>query len=303
MGVLLSIVVPTFNYGHMLRRSLESVLSQMTGECELVVIDDGSTDDTAAVLESLAASHPNGLRWMRQENAGAASARNHGLRASRGSHVLFLDADDELLPGALATICSAFREHPDTTVVIGGCITRWPDGREKHRRPPSSLSADPCRRVADHLLAKKISISHGAVAVARGLAESRAYPESFRNREDIPVSTFWLARGKVETIDTPLVRIHKHPDSLRHASKVPSEAVELALADEIFSPLPKECQALKHAYIAQRYLSLSGSSARAGDRASARRFFFTALRIAPNPLAIRRQLARVLKQWLVSFFR
>ncbi|MBK6554420.1 MAG: glycosyltransferase family 2 protein [Rhodocyclaceae bacterium] len=130
-GILLSVVIPTYNYGHLLGRVLDSVLSQLTDECELVVIDDGSSDETPKVLETISAGRPSGFRWLRQNNAGAAAARNAGLRASRGSHVLFLDADDQLLPGALAAICSAFRDDSRATVVIGGRLTRWPDGREK----------------------------------------------------------------------------------------------------------------------------------------------------------------------------
>ena len=75
-GILLSVVIPTYNYGHLLGRVLDSVLSQLTDECELVVIDDGSSDETPKVLETISAGRPSGFRWLRQNNAGAAAARN-----------------------------------------------------------------------------------------------------------------------------------------------------------------------------------------------------------------------------------
>lgn len=297
--MLLSVIVPSYNYGHLLGRALDSVLDQLADECELVVVDDGSTDETPRLLEAIAAGRPSGFRWLRQDNAGAAAARNTGLRASRGSHVLFLDADDELLPGALGALCSAFREEPRATVVIGGRLTRWPDGREKRHAPPRRMDDDPCRRVAGHLLDKTISVSHGAVAVERGLIESRPYPEAFRGREDIPVSANWLARGRIKVIDVPLVRIHKHPDSLRHAVQV-SEPLETALADEIFRGLPDECQKLKPSYLAQRYLALSRAAVRTGDRSSARRHLIKALRLAPGQLLARGQLRKLIKAWAGS---
>lgn len=298
-SVLLSVVVPTYNYGHLLGRVLDSVLGQITDECQLVVVDDGSTDETPNVLETIAASRPSGFRWLRQNNAGAAAARNAGLRASHGSHVLFLDADDELLPGALAAICSAFRDDPRATVAIGGRLTRWPDGREKRHPAPRRLADDPCQRVADHLLAKTLSVSHGAVAVARELVERRPYPEAFRGREDIPVSAHWLAYGHIKVIDAPLVRIHKHPDSLRHAVKV-SEPLERALADEIFRGLPDECQKLKPSYLAQRYLALARAAARTGERSRAKQYLFTALRAAPGQLLARGQLRKLISAWMRS---
>ncbi|HOD28864.1 MAG TPA: glycosyltransferase family 2 protein [Syntrophales bacterium] len=301
-GTFLSIIVPTFNYGHMLRRSLESVLSQMTGECELVVVDDGSTDNTSELLVELSADYPVGFHWIRQDNAGAAAARNRGLCASYGRHILFLDADDELLPGALDAICSTFHDDLDATVVIGGRITRWPNGREKHHKPPLSLDVNPCRRVADYLLHKKISVSHGAVAVRRSLIERRTYPESFRSREDIPVSAYWLAYGNIKTISSQLVLIHKHPDSLRHRGKV-SEPIELELAEEIFLGLPKECQGLKRAFLAQRYLSLSRISAASGEVSTARRFLIMACRLDCAQLLVQGQLRKLLSSWLGMLFR
>lgn len=301
-GILLSVVVPTYNYGHLLGRVLDSVLNQLNDECELVVIDDGSTDGTPKLLESIAAGHPSGFHWLRQDNAGAAAARNTGLRASRGSHVLFLDADDELLPGALAAICSAFRDEPGATVVIGGRLTRWPDGREKRHSPPRRMDDDPCRRVAGHLLDKTISVSHGAVAVERRLIESRPYPEAFRGREDIPVSAHWLARGRIKVIDVPLVRIHKHPDSLRHAVKV-SEPLERALADEIFRGLPDECQKLKPTYLAQRYLALSRAAAQTGERSRAGKYLMAGLRADPMRLLARGQLRKLVRAWLGACLR
>ena len=298
-GILLSVVVPTYNYGHLLGRTLDSVLGQLDDECELLVVDDGSTDETPRLLEAIAAGGSPRVRWLRQDNAGAAAARNAGLRASRGSHVLFLDADDELLPGALAAICSAFRDDPRATVVLGGRLTRWPDGREKRHSPPRRLDDDPCRRVAGHLLDKTISVSHGAVAVARELVESRPYPEAFRGREDIPVSAHWLARGRIKVIDVPLVRIHKHPDSLRHAVKV-SEPLERALADEIFRGLPDECQKLKPSYLAQRYLALARAAARTGERSRAKQYLFTALRAAPGQLLERGHLRKLISACMRS---
>ncbi|HLH37701.1 MAG TPA: glycosyltransferase family 2 protein [Bryobacteraceae bacterium] len=93
-----SVIIPTFNRAHLIRRALGSVLPQIAAEDEVIVVDDGSSDATEAVVRSLA--HPR-VRYVRQANAGAGAARNRGVRESQGALVAFLDSDDEWLPGKL----------------------------------------------------------------------------------------------------------------------------------------------------------------------------------------------------------
>jgi len=96
----LSIIVPTYNHGHVLPRCLDSVLTQRTAGWECVVVDDGSTDETGAVLGRYTQADGR-VRRLRQPNRGVSAARNAGLDAGRGEWVMFLDADDYLQPGAL----------------------------------------------------------------------------------------------------------------------------------------------------------------------------------------------------------
>ena len=110
-----SVVVTTYDHAHFLADALASVERQTCRDFETVVVDDGSHDDPAAVV----AGFP-GVRLIRQDNAGLAAARNTGLRHSRGRHVVFLDADDRLLPDALATGLRHFRVHPGCAFVSGG---------------------------------------------------------------------------------------------------------------------------------------------------------------------------------------
>lgn len=294
---LLSIVIPSFNYGHLLPRVVQSVLMQMESDYELIVVDDGSSDTTEAVLAQLADAHPQALRRVYQTNAGAGAARNHGLRLSRGAFVLLLDADDELLPGALGAIRAALLAAADATVFLGGRVTRRPDGLEKTHPPSDCRTADPTERIADYLLRKEISISHGAFVAARGLLEQCPYPDQIRGREDIPVFAYLLAYGRIARIDQPLVLIHKHADSLRHTGQRDEEA-ELELADAIFLRLPPACQRLKPAYLAQRRIALSAAALMAGHRKQAWRHMAAAWRAAPGVVLQPRQTKKLVKGWL-----
>ena len=90
----LSIVIPVYNGANYLREAIESALAQTFRNVEVLVVDDGSTDETAAVARSF-----RDVRYLYQENRGLAAARNTGLRESSGRFVVFLDADDRLLLG------------------------------------------------------------------------------------------------------------------------------------------------------------------------------------------------------------
>jgi glycosyltransferase involved in cell wall biosynthesis len=104
----ISVIVPTYDAGRYLRESLDSVLAQLGPDDELVVVDDGSTDDTPTLL----ASYGTRLRVLRASHAGYAAARNRGLGAARGEWVSFHDADDVALPDRLAFQRGLVAAHP-----------------------------------------------------------------------------------------------------------------------------------------------------------------------------------------------
>src|SRR6266436_245876 len=111
---LVSVIIPCFNQARFLADSLASVAAQSYPHREVIVIDGGSTDDTVGVSGRF-----EEVRCLRQNNQGTAAARNHGLRESRGRYVLFLDADDRLLPDALAAGVDALECDPDCGFVYG----------------------------------------------------------------------------------------------------------------------------------------------------------------------------------------
>ncbi len=111
---LATVVIPCRNQARFLSDAIESALRQTWPAVEVIVVDDGSTDDTASVVSRYAA-----VRHLTQTNQGTAVARNAGLAASRGEFVLFLDADDRLLPHAVTTGIDWLRDHPDRAYVTG----------------------------------------------------------------------------------------------------------------------------------------------------------------------------------------
>ncbi len=111
---LVTVVIPCYGQAHFLGEAIESVLAQSHPNLEVIVVDDGSPDNTSEV----AARYP-GVRCVRQENQGLSGARNSGLAASGGEYVVFLDADDRLLPEALEAGLECFEAHPECAFVHG----------------------------------------------------------------------------------------------------------------------------------------------------------------------------------------
>src|SRR5215212_1699019 len=111
---LVSVVIPCYNQAHFLGEAIESVLAQSYPNFEIVVVDDGSTDDTSEV----AAYYP-GVRLVRQENKGLSGARNVGLARSEGEYLVFLDADDRLLHEALEAHLEHLKANPECAFVSG----------------------------------------------------------------------------------------------------------------------------------------------------------------------------------------
>lgn len=123
---LISVIIPAYNAEQTLRRACQSVWEQTYPHVELVVVNDGSADGTAALLDGLAAQQEN-IRVIHQENGGVCSARNAGLDAATGERICFLDADDELTPGALLTLHETM-ERTHSHIVAGSCLRVRPDG-------------------------------------------------------------------------------------------------------------------------------------------------------------------------------
>ncbi|MGD9657294.1 MAG: glycosyltransferase [Methylocystis sp.] len=124
MNGLVSILIPCHNAERWVGQAIESALAQTYAPCEIIVVDDGSTDGSRDVIRGF----EDRIRWETQPNRGANAARNHLLKLARGEWVQYLDADDYLLPGKIATQMRVLKENPDADVLYGLVTKEWRDG-------------------------------------------------------------------------------------------------------------------------------------------------------------------------------
>jgi len=124
---LLSVVIPSYNRADYIGETIESVLQQTYSNIEVVVIDDGSTDNTAQVVEPFAPR----VRYIRQENAERGASRNHGLRLAKGEYIAFLDSDDLWLPDKAERGIHFLRDRPGVGMLCTDAIEIDGEGNER----------------------------------------------------------------------------------------------------------------------------------------------------------------------------
>jgi len=131
---MVSTIIPVYNRAKMLQQAVQSVLDQTYRPIEIIIVDDGSTDDTAAEADQLARQHPNEIRALHIKNNGAGLAREAGRQVARGEFIQYLDSDDLLLPEKFAVQVAALRAQPDCGIAYG--YTRLIDAEGNILRAP-----------------------------------------------------------------------------------------------------------------------------------------------------------------------
>jgi hypothetical protein len=219
----ISIVVPAYNAERFVEPCLAPVLEQMTAAHELVVIDDGSRDRTAAMVQELALRHPAcAVRVVSQPNQGLAGARNRGVAEARGDYLLFLDADDVLLPGTLDALGQVIATHAPDVIVCDFNMWR-PDNMRKSRPVSFSHPADTLVRDREAFLCTYFMDRHtyAWAHVFRREVYARAAQPVFpvgRYYEDVSAMPGLLAEcNSLYRLARPIIDYRQHSSSMKNA--------------------------------------------------------------------------------------
>jgi len=205
----ISIVIPCHNYGRYLEHSIAAVFSQTIGDKEVIVIDDGSTDDTKQqVLSAQRRFGPDYVRYVYQNNQGVSSARNRGLLHSTGKYVIFLDADDFWEPELLEKEQQCFLKNYDVGMVY--CWHEYYDDKDGKLYPASTIMGNPSARNFHQLLLEN-SCAASSVMVRKDLIQQLGgFDSRYSNAADWHM---WLRIASVSQIDVveeslAYIRIH-----------------------------------------------------------------------------------------------
>lgn len=219
-----SVIIPTYNYGRFLRECLESVFAQSVKDIEVIVVDDGSTDETPEVLGSISESR---LKVIRTANRGVSAARNTGLEAATGEFLAFLDADDRWRPAKLERQLRVLVSEPSVGVVftdflrfdqngfLANAFSFFPELASIRTR--WSLQGQG-RIIIDDAFCELISFAEFPIYVQtllfrKSLAQGIEFPPREEMCEDLYFSMRLYGKAEVAYIEEPLVEVRRHENN------------------------------------------------------------------------------------------
>lgn len=221
-AVAISVVMPVYNGETFLRQAVLSILNQTVRDIELILINDGSSDATAAIAQELCAADPR-IRYFTQENRGVIATLNRGLELSRGEFIARMDADDVAHPRRFEKQLALLRSKPDV-VICGSEAILFGDTTGRLRKPASDAQ---CR--AWQLLGP--CFIHPTVMFRRNLVDGGIrYRTEYRHAEDYD---FWFqvaALGKMENIREPLLSYRVHGGQVTRTRRLAQTAMHADIA-------------------------------------------------------------------------
>jgi glycosyltransferase involved in cell wall biosynthesis len=272
-----AVVIPAYNAEKYVGQAVDSVLAQTAPAMEVVVVDDGSTDGTAAVLSR----YPAPVRVVRLDNGGVARARNVGVEATAARWVAFLDADDVWVPTYLEQMLAAASARPDAALVYCGLVTVDADLRPLSRRGvPASVVA---LRNTLVLEPPVVSVAQGALVKREAFVAISGFDEEMSTSADTDLVVRLAARHPVVAVDDYLVLYRQHGAQM-------SAGVDAMLRDmtrcygKVFDRgmLPSDLEHLRGRAWANLHLAVGGELLSRGARRSAVSHLVAAARSDPR---------------------
>ena len=253
---LVSVVIPTYNYAHFVTGAVESALAQTYPDREVLVVDDGSTDDTRDRL----APFEGRIRYIHQANQGLSAARNTGIREARGALIAFLDSDDLWHPEKLAVQARYLAEHPEVALLAS-------DHLDMHTSEIGAVEwplVDGPRAIGAHAVSfEQLVIGSrfgacGVVARRHCFDEVGYFDETLRSAEDVDMWIRIASRFPVAKLEFPLW-VYRHHGTSMHRATARMELNTLKMLAKVFDgpePLSRSPR-LKRKALAQIVIQLA----------------------------------------------
>jgi glycosyltransferase involved in cell wall biosynthesis len=269
-----SVIIPAYNYDEYIRQAVESVLAQSFADLEILVVDDGSIDNTRQVVEQIEDSR---LRYLYQDNQGLSSARNTGLRCTDSKYVAFLDADDLWLPSKLELQLGRIERSDRIGLVYGGYHVIDEAGVQIGTRSPRIVDGDWLK----HLVLGNFVAGSATTSMLRRECFERVglFDESLRACEDWDM---WLRVAQYYefgVVDAPMAAIRIHTANMTADSDLMDRYFQIVL-DKFFRnlDLPPEIVRLQQTARARAKVASAVFAARRSQYTKVTRLALAALR-------------------------
>jgi len=277
-----SVIIATYNRADFLRETIDSVINQRFKDFELIVVDDGSTDETGALLRG----YGSRLRYFRQDNAGPSAARNAGVRHARAPWISIQDSDDVCAPNHLEILLQYAQAHPDIGMVFanGGYITGKDHNRETIiPRQKSRRLAHSGVQLAD--LFDKSIVRLQAALIAKSCYDALGgHDENLRIAMDLDLAFRILARYPVAYLDEVVFYYRKHQGNIGRNQEL-RLLENIRVIEKLMVDYPRAEAVLGRQRIFQRiayrYYHLAKGRRKNGDRVGAQEALTKALSYRP----------------------
>ena len=284
---LVSVIIPTHNRSQTLPEAVQSVLAQTYGHLELIVVDDGSTDETEAALARF--TRDSRFRYLQQENAGSAAARNSGVATARGELVAFLDSDDRWYAHKLERQVPLFG-NPGVALVFSQ--RDWMDD-EGNPIPTRSVDRYRGTRLYTKLLEENFVPTSTVVVRRNAIRRAGGFDEQLRQSQDY---SLWLQMSlyyEFDFVDESLA-IHRKWDGQITCDKLRASEYALQVTDEFCRRNRSLVSAgQQRRSLARHYARRGRALARLGRRTNATRDFMRSLWLHPTNISALKSLAKL----------
>lgn len=196
---MISVIIPLYNKESCIEKTIKSVLNQTYQDFELVIVDDGSTDNSKNIVFSIADKR---IRYVYKQNGGVSSARNYGLRQVSSDWVVFLDADDTFFPNTLESFIVATKKYPMASVIVGGFMVRENNHEQLESNKLNGYIDNPAKAV---FLRKIYSRPGNTLISINAYKKGIAFIDKCSYNEDWLFGLQLLLNNKVAAIDKVLM--------------------------------------------------------------------------------------------------
>jgi len=271
----ISIIIPTFNRRDYIPIALDSVLKQTYKDYEIIIIDDGSNDDTKEVLKS----YQGNIRYFYQDNSGIPTTRNKGIREARGEYIAFLDSDDYWLPEKLERQIECFSKNPHYGMVATRCSSIRPDGRLREKNRPGKSGW-----VLIDLFKANFIRTSSAMIKKECFDKVEMFDESLPECEEYDLWLRIARKYPVGFINDPLTVYTDNPEGVSTDSLV-GRLLRLKVLEKDYlkecipSPIYRKRLASNYHYVGRHYLNR-------GEKIEGRKYLKDALALNPVNLKI-----------------
>lgn len=209
---MISVVIPLYNKEASIKQSLMSVLSQSYEDFEVVIVDDGSTDNSVAKVDEIQDSR---IRLILQENGGPSKARNTGVKNAKGEWILFIDADDEMLPDAISNFAKYIEKIPNADMFLAEVVVNNAGNKKLSRIYQDGFVKNPFK---EHVFGHLYQCS-GTTVYRKSICLQYPFDEKVRRYEDLQRIFKLYRHFSLYLCHVPVAQVNLEYSSASHARK------------------------------------------------------------------------------------